>query len=280
MTQREIFTSQVKFETREQPGRALPALIGYAMTWGQPGSPDNLSDDRGGYRVRLLPHSGRLDNHADCMALCNHNYEQVLGRTSNGTLKVFPDETGMKVEIDPADTTYARDLVTLIRRGDVTGMSFGMLTEGAKYQEVQENGQTIRNYSAFTFDEVSVTPIPAFTATTIESEFARQKMQAEDAADPEAQEAALEVEIEANLATIAAVIDTLIGALSAALEKCQAAVKALKEIDVAEAEDEEDEGEDGQEAEAGGELSKAPTPHRNKMGRELKEIELEMSKLI
>lgn len=49
----------------------------------------------------------------------------VLGRTSAGTVSLRETNHGLEVEGDFPDTSYARDLVTLMERKDVTQMSFG-----------------------------------------------------------------------------------------------------------------------------------------------------------
>jgi phage head maturation protease len=68
--------------------------------------------------------SRSLPEFPDVLALVEHDTNRVLGRTTNGTLKLLEDERGLRVEIDPAPTSYGRDLVELVRRGDVGGMSF------------------------------------------------------------------------------------------------------------------------------------------------------------
>ncbi len=164
---REIFTSRVTFETKPQPGKSLPTLCGYAMTWG------TLSDDRGGYKVRLKNGSAKAIPTGPTLALANHDYCTPLASNANGTLRMTADATGLRCEIDLPDTTWAHDLCATIDhlKNDTTsamGMSFGMLPNGT-YAEVKEAGQTIREYSAFEFDEVSTTVIPAFTSTTIDA---------------------------------------------------------------------------------------------------------------
>jgi len=62
---------------------------------------------------------------SDVRALLNHNSDQVLGRMSAGTLKLWEDDRGLRAEIHPPDTSAGRDAVALIKRGDLTGMSFG-----------------------------------------------------------------------------------------------------------------------------------------------------------
>jgi phage head maturation protease len=81
----------------------------------------------------------------------------------------------VKFSVDPADTSYSRDMIALVRRGDVEGMSFGMMNQGLQFTAVKENGQNIRDVSAFVYDEITFTSIPAFTGTSVSSEFAAKE---------------------------------------------------------------------------------------------------------
>lgn len=64
---------------------------------------------------------------SDVRALYNHDANFLLGRQSAKTLRLSPDEHGLEYEIDLPDTQYARDLRTLVDRGDITGASFGFV---------------------------------------------------------------------------------------------------------------------------------------------------------
>lgn len=55
----------------------------------------------------------------DIYALWNHEPSNVLGNTGAKTLMLSEDETGLRYQIIPPDTTLGRDLTTLIKRGDV-----------------------------------------------------------------------------------------------------------------------------------------------------------------
>ena len=133
-------------------------LSGYAQKW------NVLSSDRGGYRVRLLPGSAKFST--PTYALYHHEFSQVLGTTQNGTLRIYPDETGVRVEIDLPDTSVGRDVAALVKRGDVAGMSFAMVSS-PKAHETEEDGVTVLNAESYHVDEVTVTPIPAFTETSV-----------------------------------------------------------------------------------------------------------------
>ena len=66
-----------------------------------------------------------LKSRNDVKLLWNHDTSIVLGSTRAGTLKLTEDERGLLVEASLPDTQAGRDAATLIKRGDVTGFSFG-----------------------------------------------------------------------------------------------------------------------------------------------------------
>jgi HK97 family phage prohead protease len=72
------------------------------------------------------------------------------------------------VEIDLPDTSYARDLVEKIRRGDLTGMSFcfRVAPEGDTWF-TDEEGKTLRTIIKAEIDDVSAVTYPAYTDTSI-----------------------------------------------------------------------------------------------------------------
>jgi HK97 family phage prohead protease len=137
----------------------IATLSGYAIVWNVP------SSDRGGYKVRLAPGSATFTSNVH--ALYHHEFRDVLGDTASQTLRILPaDDYGVPVEIDLPNTGLGRDLLELVRTSRVRGMSFAM-TDAPTAVENVEGDQTYLDVSAFVCDEVTVTPIPAFTETTI-----------------------------------------------------------------------------------------------------------------
>lgn len=79
------------------------------------------------FREQIAPgaFTRAIDEGQDVALLINHDPNLVLGRTSAGTAQLEQTERGLKVNADFPDTSYARDLVTLLERRDVSQMSFG-----------------------------------------------------------------------------------------------------------------------------------------------------------
>ena len=76
------------------------------------------------------------------------------------------DKSGLRVDIDPADTTTGRDILELVRRGDITGMSFAFRTLTDEWR--MEDGEAIREVHDMTISEVSIVSFPAYQQTSVE----------------------------------------------------------------------------------------------------------------
>ncbi len=100
-----------------------PIIPGYAAVF------DKLSEDLGGWQEIIRPGAFSAVIGGDVRALVNHISEMVLGRTAAGTLALEEDDIGLRYEILPPDTQYARDLMTSIERGDVSQSSFSFSTD-------------------------------------------------------------------------------------------------------------------------------------------------------
>lgn len=61
----------------------------------------------------------------DVRFLLNHNPDNLLGRTKSGTLRLTTDANGLVVDDDLPETTLGNDVRILVKRGDLTGFSFG-----------------------------------------------------------------------------------------------------------------------------------------------------------
>jgi uncharacterized protein len=90
---------------------------------------DKLSQNLGGFVERVMQGAfTKTLNEADIRALFNHDENLVLGRNKSGTLEMSEDDSGLYYRITPPDTTYARDLMTVLERGDVSQSSFAFMT--------------------------------------------------------------------------------------------------------------------------------------------------------
>jgi HK97 family phage prohead protease len=117
---------------------------------------------------RIAPGAFRktLTETPDVRLLINHE-GLPLARTKNETLRLHEDETGLYIDADLPDTQAARDLYTLVERGDVDQMSFAFRVIRQKWNE----GRTERTLTELSLadGDVSVVTYPAYPTTTVEA---------------------------------------------------------------------------------------------------------------
>lgn len=106
--------------------------------------------------------------HGDVRALYNHNDDLILGRTSAGTMELREDSHGLwgRIKLNRNDTD-AMNAYERIKRGDITGCSFGFNVESEE-TEYREDGTvhwTITKVNPLF--EVSPCVFPAYQATNV-----------------------------------------------------------------------------------------------------------------
>ena len=139
-----------------------PRLIGWAHRYGRLSQPLTINGKT--FRERFTP--GAFRRHisspdTDLRALMNHDKNRPLGRQKAGTLTITESDEGVYFEVDPPDTSYARDLVESVRRRDVTGCSF-RFSKPLKQSFTRENGEIVRTISEAGIHEVSIVTWPAY----------------------------------------------------------------------------------------------------------------------
>lgn len=144
-------------------GKKTPTMEGYAANFNQ------LSENLGGFREMLMP--GCFKNaiaNSDIRALFNHDPNLILGRNTAGTLRIIEDEKGLRFEVDPPETSYAKDLQVSMSRGDINQCSFSFrVAENGDSWQKDSDGLWVRNISnvAQVYD-VSPVTYPAYTSTS------------------------------------------------------------------------------------------------------------------
>ena len=103
----------------------------------------------------------------DVRALFNHDPNYVLGRNTAGTLKMSEDETGLRVNIDPPDTQFARDLAVSIERGDISQMSFAFEVLEEEWIGGEKKDLDLRKIKKVRLFDVSPVTFPAYDGTDI-----------------------------------------------------------------------------------------------------------------
>lgn len=159
---RETRVFRTRFETRskEEGGNSTDVVTGYAVLF------DNETDMHY-FREIVVP--GAFDDvlDDDVKVLFNHDPNQLLARTESGTLRIKPDKKGLYYEFDPPDTSLGRDLVVLIRRGDLNQSSYGFNVGEERWEDL-DSDKPLRIITKFSrlFDVAPAT-FPANTDTSV-----------------------------------------------------------------------------------------------------------------
>ena len=125
-----------------------------------------------------------LNEQGDIKAFWSHNSAKPLARTTNGTLALRETDAGLEVELLPnLDTTFGRDALASVERGDVDQMSFGF----APVKETMEKmgDEQIRVLQEVRLYEVSPVAEPWYGGTSADARDKPGDVLNEDATQPE-----------------------------------------------------------------------------------------------
>lgn len=148
-----------EFKTREEDGE--PIIEGYFAVFNSdytiaPGMSESV--DPGAF-------DNTLNN--DIRALVNHDTTLVLGRTAAETLELKTDEKGLfgRIRVNTNDTD-AMNLYERVKRGDVSGCSFGFNIKDEE-TELRDDDEVHWNIKDVELFEVSCCTFPAYEDTNI-----------------------------------------------------------------------------------------------------------------
>jgi hypothetical protein len=177
------------FETRTMPvqleiradGKNEPVLAGLAAVYNKR---SQVIGGMGGFTEIIEPgfFSGVMDQ--DVLATIEHNNERLVGRTKSGTLKISDSDEGLRTENKIPPTSDGNDLLTLVKRGDISGMSFKFRCAdgGSKWESDSTTGAVTRTLMAGGCEEladITYTCDPAYKDTAVAersmTEFRSQK---------------------------------------------------------------------------------------------------------
>lgn len=164
-TERRTFTVR-NIETREAEDGTM-RMAGYAAVFNEASLPLPFIE-----RIAPGAFAKTLQETPDVRLLANHE-GLPMARTKNGTMRLYEDETGLYFEAELANTQEARDLYTLVARGDVDQMSFA-------FRVIRQNWSKDRTERTLTEvsladGDVSIVTYPAYTATSVEAREALKK---------------------------------------------------------------------------------------------------------
>lgn len=165
MREQEIRNIPTNFEVRTEEDNQQKRIVGYALKF------NSWSDNLGGF-VETIDRNA-LDNCdlTDVRCLIDHDPQKILGRTTNGTLKLTIDDIGLRFECIPSGTSYAQDLFVNMESKNINQCSFGFVLnwdnnncDSWEYDEQNDiYKRTIKDVKKL-FD-VSPVTFPAYSAT-------------------------------------------------------------------------------------------------------------------
>lgn len=155
MAKRETRNFDADFEIREK-GDGM-TFVGYAAKF------NSRSENLGGFVETIQPGAFRksLRSRNDVKLLVNHDAGRVLASSRAGTLRLKEDAVGLRVEADLPNTTDGRDMAELLRRGDLSSMSFGF----SVIKDSWSSDGTERSLESVRLFETSIVAFPAYQAT-------------------------------------------------------------------------------------------------------------------
>lgn len=162
-----ILKTKIEFRSAQEESDSIGTLYGKAISFDTPSTSLPWVEQ---VESRAVPEE--LLNE-DIVATFNHDKNQVLGRTSNGTLRLEKRSDGVYYEVDLPDTDYARNVAVLAARGDIGGSSYEFnVASGKDSQTVEKRGaqfhRTIHKMGRIT----AVNPVvrPAYDSSFVAAE--------------------------------------------------------------------------------------------------------------
>ena len=159
-TTTDVRTLTTDLTTRSSDDNGM-TVEGYAMLYDQPSVPMPFVE----YIDR-----GALDNVdlSKVLLLYGHDLNSVLARSDAENLQLRADDKGLWFRATLPDTTLGRDTYTNVANGNLKGCSVGFKIGDDKWLQGND-GQVIHHIRSFDqLIEISITPIPAYTETSVD----------------------------------------------------------------------------------------------------------------
>ncbi|NRQ15583.1 HK97 family phage prohead protease [Ensifer sesbaniae] len=137
-------------------------ISGYAATFSAP------TVIAGEFREQLAPgcFARTLKENPDVLAILDHDFGRILGRTTAGTLELKEDRIGLWFSLLPDPTTPSgQEAIGTVRRGDVKGCSFSFRVRAERWEDGGDR-LPLRILEDVDLYEVTLTAVPAYPTTT------------------------------------------------------------------------------------------------------------------
>ena len=155
---------------------------GHAAVFGE------RSEDLGGFVEIIRPgaFAESLKRGNNVYLLHSHDVSRPLATTASGSLSLREDKRGLRFDARLADVGTGGEVGALIRRGDISKMSFGFFVRSAKDEEWRHvNNVLTRFINKADLVEISTVSFPAYPAASVSARSIVESMK-EDIAKREA----------------------------------------------------------------------------------------------
>ena len=139
-------------------------LSGYAVAFNQPSQPLPFTE-------YISPHAFDNVDFSQVRLLYAHDFNNILARVDSGTLSLKTDDKGLFFVADIPNTTLGNDVYTNVENGNIKGLSFNAQIDpnNGDTWEQDASGVVIHTINHFaSLAEISLTPIPAYTETSVQ----------------------------------------------------------------------------------------------------------------
>ena len=137
-------------------------LSGYGAVWDQPSL-------KGDFVEYISPAALEGVDLSSVLLLYAHDFNNILARVDANTLSLKVDQKGLYFEATLPDTTLAHDVYNNIQAGNVKGVSIGFNIASGGDSWDYRDGETVHTITQIErLNELSLTPIPAYTQTSVE----------------------------------------------------------------------------------------------------------------
>jgi HK97 family phage major capsid protein/HK97 family phage prohead protease len=139
-------------------------LSGYAVAFNQPSQPLPFTE-------YISPHAFDNVDFSQVRLLYAHDFNNILARVDSGTLSLKTDDKGLFFVADIPNTTLGNDVYTNVENGNIKGLSFNAQIDpnNGDTWEQGADGKVIHTINHFaSLAEISLTPIPAYTETSVQ----------------------------------------------------------------------------------------------------------------
>lgn len=157
---------QIALEAREEGAEeGLPKITGYTAVFGVDTEIDTWF---GPFKERIQKGAFKraIREGQNVRALRNHDPDNLLGSTASKTLRLREDETGLHIEVETPNTELGRETVELIRRGDLSGMSFAFIIRKEKWVNGEDGAPDLRIIQDVDLYDVGPVTYPAYDQTS------------------------------------------------------------------------------------------------------------------